>query len=201
MSDFDFNPWTKKKRKPRILTNLDIQEISSVDRGAGVGVRALMLKRDGERKPTMLEQINKHFSEANWPTACEFVKTAAERGEMDSWTYGEFMQRAAMQAYPGEKNSGRAMARFLETDIGKSMANVGVRLPTLAQVAKARDPNDDKPTGDGQISHQTGEEGESFDRSAKCQKDIGDLMKTYGMSYDHAATIVHRAEKMDRGLT
>ena len=33
------------KRKPRVLTNVKIDEVSAVDRGAGEGVRIMMMKR------------------------------------------------------------------------------------------------------------------------------------------------------------
>jgi hypothetical protein len=37
------------KCKPRLLTNLRIDEISSVDAGAGEGVRVMLMKRDRDR--------------------------------------------------------------------------------------------------------------------------------------------------------
>jgi hypothetical protein len=35
---------------PRVLKDLHITEVSSVDRGAGEGVKVMLIKRDGQRR-------------------------------------------------------------------------------------------------------------------------------------------------------
>jgi hypothetical protein len=42
--------WQYKRRKPRMLRNLKIAEVSSVDSGAGHGVRVMLMKRDAEQR-------------------------------------------------------------------------------------------------------------------------------------------------------
>jgi hypothetical protein len=49
---------------PRILTNLKIDEISAVDRGAGEGVRIMLTKRDGT--PDYQRVFNKIFGVRDW---------------------------------------------------------------------------------------------------------------------------------------
>ena len=56
---------TIPKRKPKILTRLRIDEISSVDRGAGEGVKIMLMKRHNpEQRPTFDVFDDVHFSKA-----------------------------------------------------------------------------------------------------------------------------------------
>jgi hypothetical protein len=55
------NFWRKKKKMPKVLTQLRIDEVSAVDRGAGDGVRIMLMKRNDAETP---EQIFKTAADA-----------------------------------------------------------------------------------------------------------------------------------------
>jgi hypothetical protein len=117
------------------LKNLRIEEVSSVDRGAGKGVRVMLLKRHNER--------NSHMQ-------TEEILKAAQSGNVSEPTMFAAMTVLARQYFPLAKSEAEAWVQFTEHNaIGKRMDAVRRTLPkgtfeervgfvkTMAEYAKA----------------------------------------------------------------
>jgi hypothetical protein len=127
------------KYRARRIKNLRIDEVSSVDRGAGEGVNVLLLKRLGfgdrgfiyERAPeTTLEKVMENVSSVG---VVKKLIGLVEKGECsDPIEFQKATEAAALAMFDREPNLGRALARFYDTAIGKEMLNAGVSLRTPA---------------------------------------------------------------------
>jgi hypothetical protein len=82
----------------RLLRNLEINEVSSVDRGAGFGVKVLLLKRNGETERTepmsALEQVAKGLSDVAMKrrTAFEVAQDHQRLAREDSMSLDQWYQ-------------------------------------------------------------------------------------------------------------
>jgi hypothetical protein len=127
------------------LGRLSITDVSSVDVGASgndrLRPRALIIKRHGttlDERTTPMETINEHFAKNDWATACRHIMHYANAGKIDPIAFQKFMDEAARQAFPIQKNWREL---FLNTDIGREMTHVGVGLGSMHKFTKdAREP-------------------------------------------------------------
>jgi hypothetical protein len=101
-------------RKRRLLSNLDIEEVSSVDRGAGVGVRAVLLKRNHDQ-----EEFTPMDNEDM--LAARIAKSTADRqeGRISHAELAAQHQVVARKMFPDAKNAGVALTKFYDSEIGK----------------------------------------------------------------------------------
>jgi hypothetical protein len=217
----------QKYRRARVLRNLHVDEVSSVDRGAGKGVRVLLTKRASEpvskvwdgigelgyRGFTYTDRVEKGHSQM---TALEQIaKTIDGRmsGEMSDADVGREHQRMAMNMFPDAPSLGRALNEFYKTAIGQqalcsaqAMRHFEVQKNAAVgdawEVLRKREGDDggdgvphphkqghSKAVGEGD---QDGVE-EPFDRRLKRLTDAG-------FGKDEAFTMLHRAEKLRRGI-
>jgi hypothetical protein len=123
---------------PRILTRLKINEISSVDRGAGEGVKVVLMKRDdGDRPPQgsvrekyefLIQRLSRGFpnlsarearSEA-WNALSDDEQTELLREERDmkKLDYSELFETWYRQLTPEQKRSYKDRQRVIDAEMG-----------------------------------------------------------------------------------
>jgi hypothetical protein len=104
----------ERRRKARRLKHIQIDEVSSVDRGAGHGVEVRLIKRDAgheERKPTM--QMSQTSPGANEFSIAKSLFNAAQEGRLSEYDLSIAMREFARVYHDG------SMAKFLDTELGK----------------------------------------------------------------------------------
>jgi hypothetical protein len=134
-----------KYRKRRVLRNIKVEEVSSVDRGAGHGVRVMLMKRDAPRASEVrpwdgtglrvpdgqlgdrgFRYVQKEdtpmreYSEHSLVSVAKGLTRAVEKG-LDGETFAKMQIELASQMWPNEPTPYHALAKLLETNIGKSM--------------------------------------------------------------------------------
>jgi hypothetical protein len=214
----------KYQRPRRRLTNLHIDEVSSVDAGAGHGVRVKLLKRDGPlTRPwdgigtqgydrgyvftkgqttmpnTMQERIAKSHEQAV-TGQISFAKAASQ--QMDR----------ALEMFPTAKSRGEAMAKYLQTEVGRRDVQNLKDLEFLKSqwdnrigdgahaVLKHGDDGfpkihmDDSRDGAVDSDQDDGEREEPWDKRVQA------VMDKYGCSKDAAISHLHRMEKVSKGI-
>ena len=103
---FGFYRTPSPAQKARRLTNLRIDEVSAVDRGAGQGVDIVFTKRQG--RTTMQKQTG-----AGEFSIAEAAFEKAQRGEISEFDLNFVMQSFAKVYHSGD------MDAFLQTELGK----------------------------------------------------------------------------------
>lgn len=180
------------KRRPARLRNIQIDSVDSVSKGASPGATVVFMKSDNERNDTM--------SELGPVSVAKRSVQALDAGEISQETYAKLQQRIAQEMFPSD-SMGVALAKFFATPHGSEMLNRGLKksyvdlqkrtalantdvLKAAKPVAHAEKPDDDE-NDEG-----AGGETEPWD------KKIANLMKEKNISYDAAASILHRAERV-----
>jgi hypothetical protein len=132
------------KSAARRIKNLTIDEVSSVDHGAGHGVQVLLMKRDGQRtltkrwdgrgqlgdrgfiyesernEPTM-DAISKGLSGIEPIAIAKRAHEALSNGEISEHRFGSIQKQLACAMFPAEPTEAHALAKFFDTVVGKSM--------------------------------------------------------------------------------
>jgi hypothetical protein len=215
-----------KYRKRRVLRNIKVEEVSSVDRGAGHGVRVMLMKRDSGAPVSKVWDgvgtepgYDRGFyytkGQTTMPTMQERIAKshhAAVTGQISfAKAAGEQMDRA-LEMFPTAKSPGEAMAKYLDTAIGKRDVQNLKDLQFLKSqwdnrigdgaTAVLKHGGDGFPevhlddSRDGAVDSDQdggGETEEPFDRRVKT------LMDKHGMTYDQAVSHLHRMEKVAKG--
>ena len=122
--------------KARRLKKLRIDEVSSVNSGAGRGVNVVLLKSDNEGTSMNPIETAIHKLDSNFISACTSMVELAKRNEISAATFDKFIKHAAVAAFPLAKSEGSAMNSFFQTVRGKEMLAVHMRMPTAAEAAK-----------------------------------------------------------------
>ncbi len=117
-------------RRARQVKNLTVEEISTVDHGAGRGVSVVLMKSDSNEETGIMK-----LGDINLHGACAQAVTLAKRGEISASTFDAIFKMAAQRTFPQERTIGQAMQRFMDTPIGAEMLRTGVSLPTPYQAA------------------------------------------------------------------
>jgi hypothetical protein len=217
-----------KYRRPRRLTNLAIDEVSSVDVGAGRNVRVKLLKRDATPRATPISKVwdgvgtkpgyDRGFYYTKGPTTMPTLQehiskshAQAVQGEISFTKAALEQQQRAMEMFPLAKSVGEALNAYAQTTIGKRDVQ---NLKDL-QFLKSQW---DNRIGDGaSVVLKHGDDGfpkihlqEAEDRDAAdgshgeieepWDKRVKSLMDKHGMSYDQAVSHLHRMEKVAKGI-
>lgn len=184
-------------QKPRRLTNLRIDEVSVVDRGAGKGVRIVLRKSDHEGRNPMIE---------NPVTVAKALHADVSNGKISEFTFACHQQEFAKAMFPNDAPY-VALAKFLESPAGletlrpreKQSAEENTSLMKAEYTrpkAKTAKPSTDED-GDGDPSDTDRDDKreveEPFDRRMKKLADKG-------FTYDQAASEIHRQEKVAKGF-
>lgn len=131
---------------PHILRNLKILEVSSVDRGAGEGVRIVLMKRDDAKKPVVFHDVNAEIDlDAITVKAAEIDLSAIEvekAKEIDAMSLDELNKIIAKQVSDAIAS---AMTAVTES-VGKVVTSAVDAAVTKA-FPPAKDPK--KKPGDG----------------------------------------------------
>jgi hypothetical protein len=98
------------RKGPTRLRRLRIDEVSSVDSGAGYGVRVLLTKRHERKDHTMNTQ---QITDGGALAFANRVWKMADRGELSQFALGEAMQEIAKYFFGGD------MGKMLDSQIGK----------------------------------------------------------------------------------
>jgi hypothetical protein len=230
-------------RRFKLLTNLRIDEVSSVSRGAGKGVRVALLKRDTSGDPKRewdhhgppLGYRGYRFTkgESDMPnTLSERVAKshqAALRGDITFAEAASDQMDRALEMFPHAQSPGEAMQKYMQTEVGQRDVNnlhraqfiktqwstrVGDGVQPGAVLKKlgegdgrggppARvhmDASRDGAVVDG--NGNGGDGGADIDNGVEepWGKRVQRLMDKHGISHDAAVTMLHRAEKVAKGI-
>jgi len=218
---------------------LRIDEVSSVDRGAGRGVRVALLKRDTSGDPKRewdhhgppLGYRGYRFTkgESDMPNTLSdrIAKShsAALRGEITFAEAASDQMDRAVEMFPHAKSPGEAMQKYMQTEVGQRDVNNLHKAQYLRQqwdtrlgdavapgsILKGKSPkihlddsSDGVPHGDQSAAYNdgavedepAGDEGEN-EPWGKC---VQALMDKHGISHDAAVSMLHRAEKVSKGI-
>jgi hypothetical protein len=115
MTEYGFHGYLKRRRK---LTNLRIDEVSSVDRGAGVGVRAVLLKRQQENDMSV-EALLKSMPGAGAIGLAEAAYQDRCAGKISDARYASICKSMAQSMHPSATSEGAALAQFYKTAVGQ----------------------------------------------------------------------------------
>jgi hypothetical protein len=104
---------------PRQIKNLRIEEVSSVDRGAGKGVRVLLMKRATERNDEMnIEQVQKILGPVH---LSKRAHTLVSNGQISEVKFAEMQQEIALQMFGAESRSvGEALNKYFSCAAGQA---------------------------------------------------------------------------------
>lgn len=112
-------------KKARRLVNLDISEISSVDVGAGRGVRVMLMKAaNANRRIDHMQTDQTIFKGLSGMVPLNIAKAAhaaVAAGEMSEMRFSEVMKTLALSLFPDAPNEGVALAKLFETAVGKAL--------------------------------------------------------------------------------
>ncbi len=188
---------------PHRLTNLKISEISSVDKGAGKGVRVLLRKRDNTER-----NIMQNFDPV---TLAEQMVAKVEANEWSEYRLGLFEVELAKRMFPTaaaplvkfentapwkiihasrsvQSLDQRATLMKREGYIGKEVEEPFNRRSVSIHREQSK-PNNDDGNGDSNGDSDLNDVGQQ----------IKHLQTKFGLSYDEAASRVHRAEQVSKG--
>jgi hypothetical protein len=223
---FGFISPKKYSHRARVLRNLSISEVSSVDAGAGHGVRVKLLKRDSSTPvskvwdgigtepgydrgffytkgqstmPTMQEKIAKSHHAAV-TGQISFAKAASE--QMDR----------ALEMFPTAKSRGEAMAKYLGTEVGRRDVQNLKDLEFLKSqwdnrigdgaTAVLKHGGDGFPEVhlDASQSGAVDSDQDDGEREEPWDKRVQALMDKLGCTKDQAISHLHRMEKVSKGI-
>src|SRR5262249_35570360 len=99
--------------------NLRIDEVSTVDRGAGRGVRVVLAKRDSEAEGSMtvVESFLKSAPGIGTMTVAKKLHEDAASGKISEYRFAELQQQMASGLFPNDP-PGIALSKFFATPAG-----------------------------------------------------------------------------------
>jgi hypothetical protein len=125
------------KRGPTRIKHLKIDSVDSVDRGAGEGVRVLLMKRDtsGNETGNNMSTILKSLS-GGVHAAVERTVDLAKRNILNEHQVAEVQRAVAVAMFPTESSEGRSLAKLFATPIGMDLlaASAVARRPTFDEI-------------------------------------------------------------------
>jgi hypothetical protein len=189
-------------RRFKLLRDMKIAEVSSVDRAANPGARVVLMKRDTSEKGngtmTMQDQIAKSLGQAA-TGEITFAKAASE--QMDR----------ALSMFPQSKSAGAAMAEYLKTETGRRDVQNLKDLEFLRSqwdnrigdgaTAVLKHGDDGTPqihfdnSRDGAVDRDSPDDEGVEEPYGKRHKRLTDA----GFSGDEAHSMLHRMERLKRG--
>ncbi len=98
--------------------------------------------REGENTPVIksettpmngVEGIMKQFNQGDFQSAMHQAMTLAKRNEISSLTFDAIFKRAALVAFPFAASEADAVAKFMQTALGKEMNLVHLSMPTISE--------------------------------------------------------------------
>jgi hypothetical protein len=216
--------WVHKGR-PRVLRRLRIDEVSSVDAGAGRNVRVMLLKRDSSTPVSKVWDNNKelgyrgfHYTkgESTMPTLSDRIAKShaqAVQGQISFAKAASEQMDRALEMFPTARSRGEAMAEYLKTEVGKHDVGNLANLEFLKQQWDSRIGDGAhavlKHGGDGfpevhmegPKEHATSDppDGDDSEREEPFDRRVKTLMDKHGMTYDQAVSHLHRMEKVAKG--
>jgi hypothetical protein len=107
-------------RRYRKLHELEISEISTVDRAANPHARIVFAKGHTERNDDM-DSITKGLSGLAPIAVAKRAVAAASAGEISEHRFGTIQKTLALSMFPDAPNEGMALAKFFETTVGRTM--------------------------------------------------------------------------------
>jgi hypothetical protein len=112
--------WRRRKKQPKILTQLRIDEVSCVDHGAGDGVRIMLMKRNDAETP---EQIFKAAADA-LSESLDSILSSGDSADQKCSAVAESFQQC--EQYLGERLGVADLTRALaQLDVlGKNIAGI-----------------------------------------------------------------------------
>jgi hypothetical protein len=182
----------RERRKARRLKNIQIDEVSSVDRGAGHGVQVALIKRDtSHEKESRQMQVTETGSRG--ASAMSIAKSAfekAQQGRLSEFDLNTVMKEIARFYFDGN------MSKMLESECGKIFLAPRTMRKSAAEEAellqKRQRENWDRQ--DSQLQPVMNDDAAQAIRAKKTAAAIKHHMDN-GDSYDVAATKAYRAEK------
>ena len=184
---------------PRRLFNIKIDEVSSVSKGSSPGATVRLLKSANERNQTMSE------SDLGFVSVAKRGARAVTDGVISQATGALLEQRLAQEQFPNAPTMGHALALWHATPHGRELQHAllekAYRDTQLRSAlggghdavmkmntprAHAEQPDDTDDDGDGD---------ETIDQK------VERLMRDKNISRDAAISILHRAEKIAKGIS
>jgi hypothetical protein len=137
---FGFVSPKKYRQRARTLRNIRIDEVSSVDRGAGQGVRVKLLKRDATPSATAVKEWNGIGGPIDTDRGYRFIEkkedsqmsqlelinkalNARAAGTLSDYDLGRMHQAWAVEAFPAERSIGAALQKWYGTVAGQQALN------------------------------------------------------------------------------
>ena len=186
-------------RGARRLKNLQIDEVSVVDRGAGRGVDVLLMKRASaeQERETNMQNIFKGGAVSYMNVAKRAVEAAAA-GEISEHAFGKVQRDLAASMFPLAKSEGAALAAFFETSVGKATLAQRPRISAARNIellkAEGRYPHggDDGEQDDGDATPRAGADNPFHAALSaladKLRQQPEHRTKTKEQAYDHLLT-------------
>jgi hypothetical protein len=203
-----------KKYKHRVLRNIKVDEVSSVDRGAGHGVRVMLTKGDpvrkwdgkgqlGDRGYRYVENVEKGNNQMSQLQQIGKALEARARGEVSDIDLAKQHQALAVDAFPQCRSIGEALAKWYGTAPGQAAL-------TGAQHYKSYELQKRSQCGDAwDVQMRKGDPGPSGPKE-HATSDPDGVEEPYskkharlvnaGFSADESHTMLHRMEKQRRGI-
>jgi hypothetical protein len=145
MSESPEEAAARKRRAARVLRNLTIDEVSSVNAGAGVGVKVVMLKADSKPEPRVTEfrnttedEMQTQVTDTAQATIAKSLSAVATK-RMTPVEAIQVHKRLAMEQFGGvAKSEADALNRWYQTSDGKTALHGLVHIESVrAQTANA----------------------------------------------------------------
>jgi hypothetical protein len=202
----------KKYQRGRVLRNMRIDEISSVDRGAGHGVRVMLTKRDGDatrpwdgvgklgdRGFRYVQKEDSSMREHNLVSVAKGLGNAVAKG-LDGESFAKLQTQLAVEMYPDAPTPGHALAKLMSSNVGKDMIAKAARTHYERLQLSSR-------CGDADLVQKLGPE---VHHAQHATSDPDGVEEPYdkkharlvaaGFSADESHTMLHRLEKQRRGI-
>jgi hypothetical protein len=187
------------QRKARRLKNLRIEEVSSVDVGAGHGVHVALIKRDEyEERGTEMEMekgLQGARGEAGAFSIAKRAWEAAQEGRLSEFDLNTVIRECARVYFDGN------LTKLFQSELGKIFLQPRTMRKSAAEEAEllAKRAGDTPHSRLAQHGDQTGTSLNGGSERARAER-AAKLIKYFqdqGDSYDVAATKAYRAEKAE----
>jgi hypothetical protein len=210
------SPKKYQQRKRRILRDLRIEEVSSVDRGAGHNARVMLMKswdgvgtEPGRDRGFVYTEQEESMESHSLMRVAKGLGQAVERG-LSGEAFAKLETQLAVEMYPDAPTSGHALAKLHASNVGKAAMHKAVqsnyeRLQHMSACGDAWTVQ--KRGGDGTPQvHRDSSKAGAVDRDAP---DTEGLEEPYGKRHarlvaagftpDESHTMLHRMERLKRG--
>jgi hypothetical protein len=210
----------------KLLHDMTISEVSSVDRAANPGARVTLIKRDEVRewdgRGPPLGNRGYRFTKGNdmANSISDRIQKSYRAALEGAITWGEAaaeqMDRA-QEMFPAAKTTGEALAKYMQTEVGRNDINnlhkaqfvkaqwdgrlgdgvkPGAVLKATSPKIHLDDSGDGVPRGDQSARYNDGD----VDNAEPWDKRVERVMSERGCSKDAAISHLHRAEKVAKGF-